>query len=156
MEKTLLLIKPDAIQRSLVGEILSRFEKKGLKLVGLKLIQLDDSILNEHYSHLKDKNFFPRIREFMKSSPIIACCFEGLNAVVVVRSMCGITKSSEANPGTIRGDFGLSVQANLVHASDTLENAEIEVNRFFTSQEIFAYSHSLVEYLYSADELKSI
>jgi len=153
MEKTLLLIKPDAIQRGIIGEIISRFEKKGLKLVGMKMIQLNDKLLNDHYSHLVEKPFFERIKKFMKSTPVIACCWEGADSVSVVRKMCGITKSREAEIGTLRGDLGLSVQANLVHASDTKENAKIELFRFFKKDELFQYNQILDVYLYSEDEL---
>jgi len=110
MEQTLVIIKPGALQRELVGDIINRFERKGLKLAGLKMIQLDDAILAEHYSHLTDKPFFPRIKESMKASPVIVCCWEGLDCVQVVRNMTGVTNSRNATPGTIRGDFGMSMQ----------------------------------------------
>lgn len=153
MERTLLLIKPDAIQRGFIGDIITRFERKGLKVAGMKMIQLDDALLDSHYSHLVGKPFFVRIKEFMKSTPVIACSIEGLDAVSVVRNMCGITKAREAQVGTVRGDLGLSVQANLVHASDTKENALLEVNRFFKADELFTYKQVAIDYLYSDDEL---
>ena len=152
MEKTLVLIKPDAIQRGLVGQLISRFESKGLKIVGTKMIQLGDEILADHYSHLVDKPFFPRIAEFMKSTPVLAMCWEGLECVEIVRNICGITNSRKADVGTIRGDFGMSLQCNLVHASDSLETAEIEVARFFKSDELFEYNKLLHTAIYAGDE----
>ncbi|NIA18451.1 MAG: nucleoside-diphosphate kinase, partial [Actinobacteria bacterium] len=116
-EQTLIIIKPDALNRSLVGEIIHRFERKGLKLVGIKMIQLDDKILKEHYSHLADKPFFPRIAQFMKSWPVIVMVIEGLEAVESVRLITGDTMGRKADAGTIRGDFSMSIQANIVHAS---------------------------------------
>ncbi len=153
MERTLILIKPDAIQRGLIGRIITRFEEKGLKPVGLKFLALDDAILNEHYSHLADKPFFPGIRRFMQLTPVIAICLEGLDCVDTVRNLCGITKSREAAPGTIRGDWAMSIQANLVHASDSIETAVKEVPRFFNSSELFDYQSSLTPTIYSEDEL---
>ena len=101
MERTLVLIKPDAVQRAMMGKIITRFEEKGLKIAGMKMMQADDALLEEHYAHLKDKPFFPRIREFMTSTPIIAMCIEGKEAVNVERKLCGITNSREAEPGTM-------------------------------------------------------
>jgi nucleoside-diphosphate kinase len=153
MERTLILIKPDAIQRGLIGKIITRFEEKGLKLVGVKFLRLSDALLNEHYSHLADKPFFGGIRRFMQLTPVIAICLEGLDCVETVRSLCGITKSREAAPGTIRGDWAMSIQANLVHASDSVETAEKEVARFFAPGELLEYSSSLTSTIYSEDEL---
>ena len=153
MERTLVLIKPDAVQRGLAGRILGRFEDKGLKIVGLKFISLSDELLNEHYSHLIDKPFFPGTKKFMQSTPVIAVCLEGLDSVETVRSMCGVTKARAAAPGTIRGDWAMSVQANLVHASDSLETAQAEVARFFRPEELFAYYSQLTQAVYSEDEI---
>lgn len=153
MERTLVLIKPDAIQRGLIGRIITRFEEKGLKIAGIKLMTLSDDLLNEHYSHLADKPFFPGTRRFMQSSPVIAICIEGLDSVETVRRLCGITKAREAAPGTIRGDWAMSVQANLVHASDSLETARIEVARFFDKSELFEYEMMMLSSVYSEDEL---
>ena len=153
MERTLILIKPDAIQRGLIGRIITRFEQKGLKLVGVKFLKLSDALLNEHYSHLADKPFFGGIRRFMQLTPVIAICLEGLDCVETVRGLCGITKSRDAAPGTIRGDWAMSIQANLVHASDSVETAEKEVPRFFETTELFEYSSSLTSTIYSEDEL---
>ncbi len=153
MERTLILIKPDAIQRGLIGRIITRFEEKGLKLVGIKLLNLTDALLNGHYSHLADKPFFGGIRRFMQLTPVIAICLEGLDCVETVRGICGITKSREAAPGTIRGDWAMSIQANLVHASDSIETAVKEVARFFDDSELFDYKSALTSTIYSEDEL---
>jgi nucleoside-diphosphate kinase len=153
MERTLILIKPDAIQRGLTGKIITRFEEKGLKLVGVKLLKLTDSLLNEHYSHHADKPYFGGIRRFMQMTPVIAICLEGLDCVETVRRLCGITKSREATAGTIRGDWAMSIQANLVHASDSVETAQKEVARFFGDAELFDYQAALTSSIYSEDEL---
>lgn len=152
MERTLVLIKPDALQRDLAGEIIQIFEHKGLKLVGIKMMTLSDELLNEHYSHLVGRDFFAEIKTFMRSTPIIACCWEGVDAVNTVRLLCGITKAREAAPGTIRGEYAMSVQANLVHASDSLETAQVEVERFFKSEELFDYEDVLQPFVYSSRE----
>ena len=114
MERTLVLLKPDALQRELVGEIINKFERKGLKLVGLKMSQLTSDILSEHYSHIADKPFFPEIRDFMASTPVICLAIEGVDAVDTVREMTGITLSRTADTGSIRGQFAMSIQCNLV------------------------------------------
>src|SRR5258708_5190928 len=152
MEQTLVLIKPDAMQRDLVGELIQRFERKGLKLVGIKMMGLSDDLLDEHYSHLAGRDFFAEIKTFMRSTPIIACCWEGVDCVNTVRALCGITRAREAAPGTIRGDLAMSVQANLVHASDSLETAEVEVARFFDADELFEYEDVLNPFVYSSRE----
>jgi nucleoside-diphosphate kinase len=152
MQRTLVLIKPDAIQRGLFGNITSRFEQKGLKLIGCKMIALGDAILEEHYSHVADKPFFVGMRKFMKSTPIIAMCWEGKSAVDVVRLLCGATNAREADVGTIRGDLSMSIQYNVVHASDSLENAKAETERFFTPEELFEYKKDEYLHLYTEDE----
>lgn len=149
MEKTLILLKPDTIQRGLIGDIISRFENKGLKLVGLKMMQLNENILSEHYAHLKDRPFFPDIVSFMSSTPVVAMCLEGVDVVNQVRRMVGVTNSNEAEIGSIRGDHGNSVSFNLIHASDSLETAEVEVKRFFEGDEVFAYDRLLDAYIRS-------
>lgn len=153
MERTLILIKPDAIGRGLIGKIITRFEEKGLKLAGIKFLKLTDELLNEHYSHLADKPFFGGTKRFMQLSPVVAICLEGLDSVETVRRLCGITKAREAAPGTIRGDWAMSVQANLVHASDSTETARKEVARFFDDAELFEYDAALARMIYSEDEL---
>ncbi len=152
MERTLILIKPDALQRGLAGRIITRFEEKGLQIVGLKLMKLSDEILAEHYSHLADKPFFPGIKRFMQMTPVIAICWQGLDAVETVRKLCGITKARAAEPGTIRGDWAMSIQANLVHASDSLETAQAEVARFFTDADLLDYDSVTQPAIYSEDE----
>lgn len=153
MERTLVLVKPDAIQRGLIGEIVGRFEKKGLKLVGMKMMSLDEAILREHYAHLADKPFFGGLSAFMQSSPVIAMCWEGLECVDAVRLLCGITKARAAESGSIRGDLAMSVSCNVVHASDSVENAQAEVKRFFNVDEIHDYQKSEYVHVYAEDEL---
>ncbi|MCW1734322.1 nucleoside-diphosphate kinase [Anaerorudis cellulosivorans] len=152
MQKTLVILKPSAIQRGLVGEVISRFEKKGLQLIGMKMIYLTDEILEEHYAHLKDKPFFQRIKESMKVSPVIVLALKGVDAVEVVRKMAGITNGREAQPGTIRGDYSMSVQENIVHASDSPETAQTELERFFSTTELFNYPQLMHPNIYANDE----
>ncbi len=152
MERTLVLLKPDAVQRGLLGEIIARFERKGLKLAGMKMMQLSDELLEEHYAHLNHLPFFGEIKRFMMLAPVVATCWEGVDCVATVRRMCGVTLSREAEPGTIRGDFGMSIQANLVHASDSPETAQTEVPRFFNEDELFDYSWLHAPYIYTAKE----
>ena len=151
-EKSLIIIKPDALNRSLVGEIISRFERKGLKMVGMKMMRLNDDLLQEHYAHLADKPFFPRIKEFMKQCPVIVMVVEGLEAVESVRLISGETLGRKADAGTIRGDFSMSIQANVVHASDSVENAQKEIKRFFKDEELFEWERKDLEMIYAEDE----
>lgn len=144
MERILILVKPDGLQRGLVGEIIQRFERKGLKIIGLKMTNVEDALLEQHYAHLADKPFFKEIKTFMKSAPLVAMALEGpAGAVSAVRILVGPTKGHEAPAGTIRGDFGLSGSINIVHASDSPENGLAEVSRFFATDELFEYSRSL-------------
>lgn len=153
METTLVLIKPSGVQRGLSGKIISRFEEKGLIIAGMKMMQLDDAILREHYAHLTDRPFFPSLERSMMSSPVIALALRGVDAVAVVRAMTGVTNSRNAAPGTIRGDFGMSSQENIIHASDSDENAAIEIKRFFKDEEIFDYTPLTLPATYCPDEL---
>lgn len=153
MEKTLVILKPSAIQRALVGEVIRRFEQKGLQLAGIKMMQLNDKILNEHYAHLADRPFFQRIKDSMMITPVIVTCWEGKDAVKVVRNMTGLTNSREAVPGTIRGDFSMSLEENIVHTSDSVENAKVELARFFSEDEIFDYKNWMTPFLYANDEI---
>ncbi len=153
MEQTLVILKPSALQRALVGEVIKRFEQKGLRLVGIKMIQLSDQILNEHYAHLADRPFFKRIKDSMMITPVIVTCWEGKDSVRVVRTMTGSTNSRDAVPGTIRGDLSMSLQENIVHTSDSVENAREELARFFSDDEIFDYENLLTPYLYANDEI---
>ena len=140
METTLILLKPDTIERSLIGHVIARLEAKGLKISGLKMMQLDDAIIEEHYDFLMDKPFFPNIKKYMTRTPIVAIAATGANAIPTVRMLTGATNPVEALPGSIRGDLALSIDANIIHASDTSENAKIELNRFFKGQDIFEYN----------------
>jgi len=151
-EQTLVMIKPDALNRSLAGEIIHRFERKGLKIVGLKMIQLDDAILAEHYSHHVGKPFFPRIAKFMSDWPVIVMALEGMEAVNSVRLLAGETLGRRADAGTIRGDFSMSIQANVVHTSDSVENARKEINRFFLPSELFNWDRLDLQVLYAEGE----
>lgn len=153
MEKTLVILKPSCIQRALMGDVISRFEKKGLQLLGMKMIQLDDAILDVHYAHLKEKPFFQRIKNSMKSCPVVVQCWSGIDAARVVRSLIGVTNGRNAEAGTIRGDFSVSSQENIVHASDSAASAKLELERFFKPNEIFEYKISTENYLYADDEL---
>ena len=152
MQKTLVIIKPSAIQRSLVGEVVSRFEKKGLQIIGFKMMILSDEMIEIHYAHLKDKPFFKRIKDSMQVTPVFVLALKGLDAVEVVRKMSGSTNSRKAEPGTIRGDYSMSVQENIVHTSDSVENSAIEIARFFNDEELFDYKPLLLTHLYSNDE----
>jgi len=136
MERSLIIIKPDAVQRGLIGEILHRFERKSLKIVGLKMVRLDDALLQEHYAHVVDKPFFAEMAEFMSSSPVVVMIIEGFNAVEIVRTVSGIKAT---DMGSIRGDFTLSGQRNIIHSSDSAESAQKEIKRFFKDQELFEY-----------------
>ncbi len=153
MERTFVMIKPDAIQRNLVGEVISRFEKKGLKLIAMKMIQLDDNILNEHYKHHVGKPFFPELVKFMKSGPVIASVWEGKDATTVVRKLVGSTNGRNAESGSIRGDYSMSVSKNIIHASDSPETAEEEISRFFRSEEIIDWKRELDSYIYNKEEI---
>lgn len=152
MEKTLVILKPGTIQRGLTGEIIARFEKKGLRLAAMKMVWLTDEVLSEHYAHLKEKPFFQRVKDSMRSIPVIVCCWEGIDAVEVVRAITGKTNGRLAAPGTIRGDYSMSVQENIVHASDSHETAEAELKRFFKTDEIYDYQLNNLLNLYADDE----
>lgn len=156
MERTLVILKPGTIQRNLIGEIINRFERKGLQLVGIKMMQLTDDILDVHYAHLKDKPFFTRIKESMMYCPVVVCCWEGLEAVRMVRSLSGITNGRDAAPGTIRGDYSVSIQENIVHSSDSPEAAAIELKRFFKDEELFQYELNNLSNLYASDDIKNL
>ena len=140
METTLILLKPDTIERSLVGTVIARLEDKWLKIVGLKMMQLDEDIINEHYDFLMDKPFFPNIKKYMTRTPVVAIVVQGANAVSTVRNLTGATNPQEALPGSIRGDFGLTIDGNIIHASDSTETAETELKRFFKGQDVFEYA----------------
>ena len=139
LETTLILFKPDAVSKGLVGTVLSRFEGAGLKIRGLKMLRFGDALLREHYAHIASKPFFPEVQKFMQQTPVIALALEGDNAVARVRNLLGPTDSKKAAKGTIRGDFGVDVMVNVCHASDSPEAATAEVKRFFADAEVFRF-----------------
>ncbi len=139
MEKTLILIKPDAVQRGLVGTVISRLEKRGLKLVALKMLWMDKALARRDYAVHEGKPFFEKLVNYISSSPIVAAVFEGKRAVGVARGTIGETDPAEAGAGTIRGDLGLDIGRNLVHGSDSVETAEQEIDLFFSSEELLHY-----------------
>ncbi len=154
MEQTLVILKPSCVARGLMGEVIGRLEAKGLIVAGMKMMQLDEQILREHYSHLVDKPFFPSLMKSMMATPVVVMCVEGVEAVRVVRAMAGVTNGRNAALGTIRGDFSVSGQKNIVHASDSPENAVVELARFFKPEEIFSYETAAYSYCYGDDDLK--
>jgi nucleoside-diphosphate kinase len=153
MERTLVIFKPDALNRALVGEILHRFERKGLKIIGIKMMHLDDKLIDDHYGHHSTKPFFSGLKRYMQSTPSIVCVLEGYNAVSVVRNLTGVTKGYDALAGTIRGDFSISKQFNVIHASDSETSSKVEVKRFFAESELFDYEKVDLEFIYDNDEL---
>ena len=153
-EKTLVIIKPDAVNRGLIGEIVSRFEMKGLKIVAMKMEIIKSEILESHYEHHKGKGFFAELVKFMSSVPSVILVLEGKEAVKVARKMCGNTNGRDAEQGTIRGDFSMSVQNNLIHASESVEIAQKEIARFFKEEEITVFKQIDFDYLYSEGEKK--
>ncbi len=148
MERSLVLIKPDAIQRGLAGEIISRLEEKGLKIVAMKMVHMDKNLAQRHYAIHEGKTFFDDLVNFITSSPIIAIVFQGKNAIQIIRQMMGETDPVKARSGTIRGDFGIDIGYNLVHGSDSLENASREIELFFQTEEILDYDRELDTWLY--------
>jgi len=142
------LLKPDALQRDLVGAVLGRFERKGLKIIGMKMIKLEDAVLDTHYAHIADKPFFKDVKAFMMSTPVVAMVLEGQDAIAAVRLILGPTRGYEADAGSIRGDFSIGVASNLVHASDSVENALIEIDRFFQRDELFEYEKITDRFFY--------
>jgi len=140
MQKTLILLKPDAVQRRLVGEVTARFEKKGLRLAALRLVQCTRDLAEKHYAVHKGKPFYESLLSFLSSGPTVAMVWEGREAVAVCRTLMGVTDGAKSPPGTIRGDFGLSVQNNLVHGSDSPENAAIEIGLWFKPEDLVAYT----------------
>lgn len=152
-EKTILIVKPDGVQRGLVGEVLRRVELKGLKVVGLKMMYLNEEKLREHYAHHVEKPFYTGLEHFMKSSPVVCICVEGKSAVDAIRLIAGATNAAKADGGTIRGDLAMGM-CNVVHCSDSIENAEAEVKRFFKEEEIFDYNKTEYLHVYMDDERK--
>lgn len=138
MERTLILCKPDCVEKNLIGTVLARFEAAGLHVSGAKMLRLTPALLAEHYSHIQDRPFFPEIVEFMSSRPVLAAILTGSNAVAEVRQLLGPTDSRKAPKGTLRGDLGTDSMRNICHASDSVENAELEVRRFFRTDEVMS------------------
>ena len=142
MERTLVLVKPDGVQRGLIGEVISRLERRGLKLVGMKLMQVDDALARQHYGEHVGRPFFAGLVDFITSSPVVAMAWEAENAVEAVRNTMGQTNPTASPPGTIRGDLGLDIGRNLVHGSDSPESAMRELTLFFTGAELLDYSRA--------------
>ncbi len=155
LTRTAVLVKPDGLQRGLIGEIISRFEHKGLKLVGIKMLQMTDEILDKWYEEHKEKSFFSDLKSFMRSMPIVAMVWEGVDAVPVVRKLVGTTLGREAEAGSIRGDFGMSQQYNLIHASSSNEAALKEISLIFGENELFNYKSALDHVIYAQEEIES-
>jgi nucleoside-diphosphate kinase len=153
-QRTAVLVKPDGMQRGLIGEIISRFERKGLKLVGLKMVHMTDEMLSDWYAEHKDKGFFGDLKNFMGQMPIIAMAWEGIDAIPVVRKLVGTTLGREAEAGSIRGDFGMSQQFNLIHASAVPEDGERELDIVFDKDELFEYKRTIQELIYAEYEIK--
>jgi nucleoside-diphosphate kinase len=154
MERTLILLKPDAVQRGLVGQILTRFEQKGLKLVAMKLMQITPALAAKHYEAHKERKFYPGLVKFMTSSPVVALALEGIDAIKICRTLMGATFGADAAPGTIRGDFGVSRSYNLVHGSDSPEAATRELGLFFP-EGMVAFDYAAVNWIYDpVEELK--
>lgn len=151
MERTLILIKPDGVQRGLIGEILARFEHRGLRLVALKLMEVDRALAERHYAVHQDKFFYESLVNHISSGPVVACVLEGYEAVKVVRAMVGATRPHEAAPGTIRGDYALTGLRNLIHAADAPETAQAEIALFFQEKEILAYERTIDRWIYESD-----
>jgi nucleoside-diphosphate kinase len=151
-ERTLVLVKPDGVQRLLAGRIIARFEERGLKIVGLKLLRADRALAERHYAAHRERPFFVGLVDFMTSRPLVAMALEGPNAIAVVRAMVGATRPNEANPGTVRGDFALETAQNLVHASDGPETAEVELALWFQPGELVAYKREIDRWALSPED----
>lgn len=152
MEKTLIIAKPDALQRGLVGEIIRRLENKGLKLIGIKMLSLSSELLQEHYREHLEKPFYAGLEEFMKASPVVVMAWEGYECVNSVRVLVGDTNPRKADAGTIRGDLSIGTGRNLIHASDSPNSGEAETKRFFEKTELFSYDKSEYMHIYESHE----
>ena len=153
MDRSVVIVKPDGVQRGLIGEIIHRFERKGLKLVGIKMVSLSDALLDEWYAHHKERAFFPALKSYMKSYPVVSMLWEGVDGVATIRKMVGATKARDAEPGTVRGDFAMSQQYNLIHASENAEIAKKEEELMFSKSEVFDWEKRDFDHIYLADEL---
>ncbi|WP_203361892.1 nucleoside-diphosphate kinase [Bacillus sp. REN10] len=148
MERTYLMVKPDGVQRGLIGEIVARFEKKGFQLVGAKLMSVSKETAEQHYAEHKERPFFGELVDFITSSPVFAMVWEGENVIATARQMMGATNPKDAAPGTIRGDFGITVGKNIIHGSDSPESAVREISIFFKEEELTTYSKPVNEWIY--------
>ncbi|SFK00463.1 nucleoside diphosphate kinase [Halobacillus dabanensis] len=148
MEKTFLMVKPDGVQRNLIGDIVARFERKGFKLAGAKLMAIPNELAEEHYGEHKEKPFFGELVDFITSGPVFAMVWEGDDVIATARKMMGATKPAEASPGTIRGDFGVTVGKNVIHGSDSKESAEREIGLFFETSELVNYEKDQSTWVY--------
>ena len=148
IQRTLVLLKPDAVQRELVGDVITRFERKGLKFVAMKLVHLNETVLAEHYAHHVGKPFYEGLVKFMMETPVVAMVFEGIDVVAEMRKILGATNPREADAGTIRADFSMDLAGNIAHASDSPENAHIEIKRFFKADELFSYTKLTDPYIF--------
>lgn len=148
MEKTFLMVKPDGVQRQLIGEIVSRFEKKGFHLVGAKLMKVSTELAEKHYGEHKERPFFGELVDFITSSPVFAMVWEGENVIATARQMMGSTNPKDALPGTIRGDYGVTVGKNIIHGSDSPESAEREIGLFFNQEELVEYTKLINDWIY--------
>ena len=151
-ERTLLLIKPDGVQRRLVGKLIQRIEDKGLRILGLKMMRVTPELARRHYEEHVEKPFYPLLEQFITAAPVVALAIDGPEAIGVMRSMLGSTNGREAAPGTIRGDFGCSRQMNLMHGSDSSDAATREIRIYFTDDELFDYEPTLAEWVCADDE----
>ena len=147
-ERTLVLVKPDGVQRGLVGAVLARLEQRGLKLIGLKLLRMDDALARRHYAEHVDKPFFPGLRDFITSGPLVAAVFEGANAVQLTRNAMGATHPLDAAPGSIRGDFGVDLGRNVIHGSDSPASGERESALFFAPEELLDWTRDTEPWIY--------
>ena len=154
MERTLIIAKPDAVQRGLIGTIITRLEQKGLKLIGIKMTSLDQTRLREHYAEHVDKSFYKGLEQFMKTSPVIVMAWEGYQCVESVRNLVGATNPREADPGSIRGDLAIGTGRNLIHASDSKRTGTAEIASFFAPDELFEYDKSEYIHIYEDFERK--
>lgn len=148
MERTLILVKPDGVQRGLIGEVISRFERRGLRLLGMKFMQMDRELAARHYHIHKGKDFYEGLLDYITSGPIVAMVWEGTNAIQVARDMMGLTRPHEAAPGTIRGDLALDVGRNIVHGSDGAETAIFEIDLFFDENELIAWERDVDRWVF--------
>lgn len=148
MEKTFLMVKPDGVQRGLIGEIVSRFERRGFQLVGAKLMQIPTSVAEQHYGEHKGKPFYDELVSFITSGPVFAMVWQGENVIATARQMMGATNPKDALPGTIRGDYGVTVGKNIIHGSDSLESAKREISLFFKEEELVEYTRTVDGWIY--------